>query len=100
MRTKTPVLQDPEFVEVVHAANPEGVMILSRSKVAGPPAIVRFTVWNAVKGVLAISLIVPVVPKIGSMPDTRSPVVPEQGEVVPENAIHGLTLVIATSFPV
>ena len=38
VRTKIPVLQDPEVVVVVQAENPTGVMMLSRSQCATPPS--------------------------------------------------------------
>jgi hypothetical protein len=82
------VAHAPELVEVVQGENPDGVMMLSRSKNAGPPATARFTVSKAVIGVVAISLMVPVVPKIGSVPDTKSSVTPVHGEVTFEKAMQ------------
>jgi len=89
-----PVVHDPELVEVVQAENPEGATILSKSKVAGP-AVSKAVIGN----VVAISLIVPVAPKSGSPPDTRSPVVPVHGDTIPEKAMQGLPLFIATRAP-
>ena len=93
-----PVVHEPEVVATVQAANPDGAMILSKSQVAVPPAA-RATVLKAVNGVLEISLIVPVVPKIGSTPVTRVAVVPVQGDVTPENAMQGGRLDTDSSFP-
>ena len=54
MRTKVPVLHAPDVVVVVQAEKPEGVAMLSRSKIAGPP-LVSWTVSKAVIGVLLMS---------------------------------------------
>jgi|SRR6266404_4733995 len=94
VRIKVPVLHDPELVEVLQAENPDGVMILSKSKVAGP-AVSKAVIGNDV----AISLIVPVAPKSGSTPDTRSAVTPVHGDTVPEKAMQGFAPFIATTFP-
>ena len=84
-----PVLHDPETVVNVHAANPDGVAMLSRSKIAGPPAIVRFAVLKAVIGnEVPMSLIVPAVPNIGSLLDTVVPVIAPAQVDAPEKAIH------------
>jgi len=89
-----PVLHDPELVEVVQAENPDGAMILIKSKVAGP-AVSKAVIGN----VVAISLIVPVVPKSGSPPDTRSPVVPVHGDTMFEKAMQALPVFIPTRAP-
>jgi hypothetical protein len=99
--TNVPVLHDPELVEVVQGANPTGEMMLSRSKIAGPPGIVRLTVLKAVMGkAVPMSLIVPVVPKIGSVPDAIIGVGPPgHPGATPENAIHGVLLDTDTRSP-
>jgi len=95
-----PVLQEPEFVDAVQAEKPEGVMMFRRSKMAGPPPIVKFTVLKAVIGnEVPISLMVPVVPKIGSVPETSIAVVPLQVAGTPENAIQAGMLETATRSP-
>lgn len=97
-----PVLHAPEFVAMVQAGNPEGTMILSRSKIAGPP-VVSCTVSKAVIVGLAISLIVPLVPtlKMESPPDTTNGVaVPVHAGASPEKAMQGVLLDTAKRLPV
>jgi len=74
--------------------------MLSRSKIAGPPAIVRFAVLKAVIGnEVPMSLIVPAVPNIGSLLDTVVPVIAPAQVDAPEKAIHEGLVVTATTPP-
>ena len=101
MKTNVPVEHDPETVVNVHAPNPSGLAKLSKSKMAGPPPIVRFAVLNEVIGKLVpISLIVPLVPNIGSVPDSAIPVTAPAQTLDPEKLMQGALLVRASTPPV
>jgi hypothetical protein len=79
---------------MVQAGRPVGAIILSKSKIAGPPEV-SCTVSKAVIGVVTMSLIVPppVLLKIESPPDTTNGVaVPEHAGAIPEKAIQGVLL--------
>src|ERR1700704_6689159 len=72
-----------------------------KSHIAGPPPMVRFALLKSMIGSkVEMSLIVPVVPKIGSVHDTTIAVVPLQVVAFPENAMHGGLLLTATRSPV
>ena len=73
--------------------------MLSKSKIAGPPEL-SCTVSKAVIGVVAISLIVPVVPvlKIGSPPDTTKGVAsPVHAGASPEKAMQPVAPFVDTA---
>jgi len=98
-----PVLHEPDVVVNVHGENPVGGVIPIKSNIAGPPAIVRFAVLKAAMGSeTPMSLIVPVVPNIGSVPDRSIPVtaggVAQVGDA--EKAMQGAIVVTATKPPV
>jgi len=90
-----PVLQEPELVVVVQAENPDGVMMLSKSKIAVWP-LVSWTDSKAVIGVLLMSAIVSVPPalKMASLPDVtvNGVAVPEHAGASPEKAMQGVLL--------
>jgi hypothetical protein len=97
--TKLPVVQDPEVVDRVQVGKPVGAIILSKSQVAVPP-VVRLAVLKAIIGnVVPTSVIVPVVPKIGSPPETNTAVVLLHVVILPENAIQGGLVLTDTNLP-
>ena len=95
-----PVLHDPELVVNVQSGNPDGVTIFSRSKIAGPSGIVRFAVLKLVIGnEVPISVIVPAVEKIWSMPNRLIPVTAPAQTADPAKLRHGALEVMAKTPP-